>query len=482
MTIFYQDKGVFLLLKELVNGLSTVIAKLPDLEKMFPTEQSRYKAFIRFLYFALFVEIVSTILKAMSRQPSYIINQAYGQGYQEHSLLMLFTSLFVIISIIGITYVMLYIYVKSGFLEFVLKLFLGLLVSSIITCILFAILGSIAPIIGIIAAIIANRRRLALLKKYKSYVWYSAGYVLIPIICIILALGSFFLSHLLRNSIIPTIISPLFIILAVLAPVLITHYALKTEMAKGSSFLQVMKLLQVIPVMLVFCFFSYMTLLHINAFSDESILGHLDGDPLSTGNDVGIAHASPVINGTSIDHSDPFSSNSDDFSGRPTAPPHPLNVDPLIPDSSIMNSDTTVVSQPTINVPHPIDAQPNAVAPDLSAQPNAATLYNNNGFAHETIKQTSPDHFVIENNMSQSTGTANVNSVTGTITIHTQADTVSMSSDGAIHDASGLQMGRIAEQPNGDKIVMDSEDQTVEIIKSDGSILNPQHQSVGKIK
>lgn len=460
-----------------VQGISGFIAKLPNLEKLFPTEESRYNAYVKLLYFTLIVKFLSKVLE--------VVGKSLGRSQDPSiftSLVVIVASLAVFAATIGLLYVGLYITVKSGVLEYVLKLLLGLIVSSLICGFLSLILGPLAPIIAVIAAIFANRRRFAVIKKYKSYVYYSIGMIAISSICAIITIIGLFIAGATRGR---SAFEPVLILVALIcgigvfaAPIVIMHYALKKEMGKGTPFLQVIKLMNVMPLTLLFICFSSMTLTHLNYFSGDSVFGGVDGDPLGFG-DSAVAHAAADADVSGVHSMDMGATDNtfvlapDDFAGSPVATSHPIGMDatPVThTDTSVMRADASSIQE---NVSQSVQ--------DVS-QPDSATLYDNNGLAHETIKQTGDNHYVIQDNMGHMTGQAYTDPVTGKATIHTQDFSASITSDGTIHNDMGLQNGNVKTMYNGDQIIQDAQGQNIGKIKADGTILDSKNMSNGKFK
>ena len=250
------------------------MSKCPDLGAMFPTEESRYSAYIKFLYATIAILTISAVLGVFAN--SVMISALMQIGI-------------VLLNI----YVSLYIFWKSKVISFVIKLLAGLFISLLIMSILLVAVGPIVGLIAVVLSFIANRRRLNLLKKYKRFIFYS----IIPSIVsgIMVALSEAFtfkLNHAMTVEQAWTylILDLICTIISVISPCLMMHYVLRREQKKyNTPFLTTVRLFTVVPVTLFFFIFSYVGLFHISGMSDTDVFGDVNSDPLA--GDLNVAHA-----------------------------------------------------------------------------------------------------------------------------------------------------------------------------------------------
>ena len=175
------------MVNQIVSIIRSIVQRLPNLEKRFPTEESRYSAYIKFLYLALVCGALGRVLDVMNRPTVHMVG--YRQVVEEPSMLVTIFTLACIIGLIiasvCIGYTSLYIFVKSGTMQFLIRLLIGFLIGAILMAIITSIFGPGGIIISVVAALIANRKRLAILKKYQAFVWYGLGGVILPFIFLI---------------------------------------------------------------------------------------------------------------------------------------------------------------------------------------------------------------------------------------------------------------------------------------------------------
>lgn len=485
------------MVNQIVSIIRSIVQRLPNLEKRFPTEESRYSAYIKFLYLALVCGALGRVLDVMNRPTVHMVG--YRQVVEEPSMLVTIFTLACIIGLIiasvCIGYTSLYIFVKSGTMQFLIRLLIGFLIGAILMAIITSIFGPGGIIISVVAALIANRKRLAILKKYQAFVWYGLGGVILPFIFLIVGIGIALVGTYMKSS-----IAYLGFILALMffvVPTLVIHYALRRERAKGRSFLETIRLLNVVPIICLCCFFSYLTLTHIGGLSGDSIFGPSGHDFLADSSmDPGSFDRAPDmdiagnahINPTDTVASDAYGMNADlghmSSDMGPTASPSETST---FADSTGMNLGDYGVS--ASGDPDPLESMVNAGS--QAATPNYQDTFVHatvqDGMGHTDIHATTnpyTNETVFQDNMSQTIGSETVDPVTGDATLHDASGqaTGSISHDGAILNQLGLSEGHLTRMENGDILVLDAQDHLIQTIKSDGTILNPMNQAVGKIQ
>lgn len=477
--------------------IRSVVQKLPNLEKRFPTEESRYSAYIKFLYLALVYGALGRVLDVMNRPTVHMVG--YRQVVEEPSMLVtiftLICSIGLIIASVCIVYTSLYIFVKSGTMQFLIHMLIGFLIGMILMTIVTSIFGPAGTIISFIIAIAANRKRLAILKKYQAFIWYGLGGVILPFIFLIAGLGIALVGTYMKSS-----ISYLGFILALMffvVPTLVIHYALRRERAKGRSFLETVRLLNIVPIICLCCFFSYLTLTHISGLSGDSLFGPSGHDFLADSSmDAGSFDGAPDMDIVGNAHITPVDTVASDASGMNTDLGHMSNDMGAVdsPPATSNFADSTGMNfgdygASASEEPDPLESLVNAGS--QTATPNSpdafvhATVQNGMGYTnvHATTNPYT-NETVFQDNMSQTIGSETVNTVTEDATLHDASGQAigSISHDGAILNQLGLSEGHLTRMENGDILVLDAQDHLIQTIKSDGTILNPMNQAVGKIQ
>ena len=264
-----------------------------NLEEKFPENRQRYDAMIRLTQIGAAVSIASVLLLI----PVLSAND----------FLSVVSSIMIIVLSIGVLlvalYVNLYVTVKSGVLLTLLKMLLGVVLSIIIMAVLSDLFGRGIFLIGIIAALYANRRRKYLLMKNKKYIWYIAQ----------ITIGMIFLR--IMGTIVPNMviydylrydylserdyltIAAYMVVIMVFAYILIQIF--KKERNAGTPFYEFQLKLAVIPLLMLFMLLSYLTLINHAAFSDHGIFGDMDADFLA--GDSGMPHGDAAALPTSAE-------------------------------------------------------------------------------------------------------------------------------------------------------------------------------------
>lgn len=476
-------KGSVFLVNAITNFIKSVCNRLPDLEKIFPTEASRYNAFIKLLYIGLFAYIIGKILKGLSKPTIHIIG--YRQVVEEPSMLsalfMLLCSILVLVVVIIAIYTSIYIFVKSGSLDFAVRLFIGFISGLIVMGILNAILGPIASLISVIVSIIANKKRITMLKQYTSFVWYSIGSVIVPLLCLLVGGIITLFGTYIHSSI--AFIGMTLLLISLLAPVLITHYALKKEMSKGRTFLEIMRLMQIIPLVILCCFISFLTLTHFSGLSGDSIFGDPGSDFLANGpihDFSGASTAYAASPDTSFSFTDSAVNNSMDMHDMSGDTNQSFSHSTADNFAHVTQSQDFVDNQP-VNNDNVLDNSDI----NLSESHTNTTVQNNIGHTVMTAKTNDiTGNTTFQDELGHNVGSASTNSVTGDTTLHDNMGqtTGSLTHDGAILNQLNLSDGHIVTLKNGNIAIMDSQHHLIETITADGTIKDPLEQTIGHIK
>ena len=299
-----------------INGLLLkIIGFLPNLEKRFPTEESRYSAFKKIFYLGVISSMITFLCNILDNPRLMYKYPAIYEFLDEYSTIF---SLIIISSVIIswiFAYTVFYIFVKSNVIKFILKLVLNIFIGLLICSALSLLIVPLSPILTIILAIIANKKRFAILSNYKSYVVYAIFSQVLPIVCFVMLVIILFIALLSGNTGrgLDFILSILLLV-AFLAPIITMNYALNKEYKKGIPFLQFMRIYQTIPFVILLCLSSYLTMTRISGLSGDSIFGTEGTDFMIDNAEINSAEASSIPNNTQLNsHSATILNNNEPF-------------------------------------------------------------------------------------------------------------------------------------------------------------------------
>ena len=299
-----------------INGLLLkIIGFLPNLEKRFPTEESRYSAFKKIFYLGVISCSMITFLCNILDNPRLMYKYpAIYEFLDEYSTIF---SLIIISSVIIswiFAYTVFYIFVKSNVIKFILKLVLNIFIGLLICSALSLLIGPLSPILTIILAIIANKKRFAILSNYKSYVVYAIFSQVLPIVCFVMLVIILFIALLSGNTGrgLDFVLSILLLV-AFLAPIITMNYALNKEYKKGIPFLQFMRIYQTIPFVILLCLSSYLTMTRISGLSGDSIFGAEGTDFMIDNVEINSAEASSMPVNTQLNSHNTTILNNDNL-------------------------------------------------------------------------------------------------------------------------------------------------------------------------
>ena len=227
-----------------------------DLCKMFPTEESRYNAFFKYTWFCYAVgllDIIGSIIFRETIVPDFI---------------MLILGIFSF-------YITVYCWYKAKVFHYIYKLVIGLLLSFLIMFIIIAIaksegLAAILPFLGIIMAMVANRKRWGYLKANKRYLivpfLFSLAYPLLNFIILNMLTYNTIFKMYYREAMLVS--SNLSVLLSLLIYVLL----FKTEQNQNTPFLEIYYKSIAVPLTFMFLIMSWITLFSSALFKDNILL------------------------------------------------------------------------------------------------------------------------------------------------------------------------------------------------------------------
>ena len=251
-----------------------------DLETMFPTEQQKYAAMIKFSIFALCLNILNLLSVA------FFDSDVLG--------------IFILICGVVNIYVAAYIFYKAKVFTMILKIIAGFVasvyLSFAISMILVkddpAMLFISAPMIGLISlalAAVANRKRWAYVKRNIRYVWLIVASIVIELFLKLLFFFMFY-DELPRKEI---LVAAQYLGGLLFSVVCIYFY--KSEEKKGEKFYDVTYKMVAVPITLAFLMFSWVTIFMGSLFHDNVFLN--DGSTDLSGTDL----SGTDLSGTDMD-------------------------------------------------------------------------------------------------------------------------------------------------------------------------------------
>ena len=271
-----------------------------DLIKMFPTSDSQYDAYIKFMIMPIIISIFTVNIYLLHEMTDIIPDSIFVVS----ELLNVVVSLFII-------YVMGYIFVKAGIVKYLGKIFLGMLCTILISSFGGAISEDATVIflfLIICLSIYTNYKRKMFLTKYLRYILYPLGVGFVMgaltlfayyLYSINLMSGYYYGYHYLET---PSISSLMFYVtlIVTLGPI-VGFFAMRRfmrkEQIKGISFLAMNRLMFTVPATAIFYCFSFLTIFHFFDLSPDNVItdSTLDLEPTTI-----IDPNQPVV--ASVDH------------------------------------------------------------------------------------------------------------------------------------------------------------------------------------
>lgn len=463
------------------NQLLKLCNKLPDWENKYPSNDERYDAMIKFMYISFFFGALTLFLSGAAEPDVYI--ERGRRVVEEPSTFILLCLGVSTLACIGVTIysflLNIYIAVKSGLIKFLLQLVLNIVLGCIAMAIISAILGPIGAIIGIVVAIGANRKRLAILKKYKRYLYTIIALCIIPGL---LGAISGILSYLLKSSdsTLLALVAIVVSILTVASPMLITRNLLRTQQKNGVAFLDTMRIFQAIPFVMFCCLLSFLTLIHVTGISGDSVFGDsgsdfLAGDP--NGGISGEGHAEAASIDSSIgQHSTGFvhnsvgAENAVNVHGSHISNNGNIGVEPVSMDGAVTSNvqvHSSSIGAENVAVPHNDTTTYQISDENMNLQGSVALDSNGDG--------------TIQNSYGFKTGTVSHDALHNTVVSDNAGNKVgSVDTTGFIHDATDKPTAQVLSSGHGVDTVIDTK--TGEITLNNNGFVTNQDGVVGNIK
>lgn len=256
--------------------------------KWFPTEEKKYTAMIVMLYVGVAVTVIGALCDLVISGLNMIGIFGLPPSLQ-HTVdtLELVSGIGSLVSL-ALLVLMIYLLYKTRSLFYLLKMFLGYFVVSLLFGLIAALVsGKIAfllLLIGIGATIYVNRSRWHYISKYRRYIYYVLGTWVICAVGNILvgahifsSLSSIFFgfNRLSSGTIFGYVV---LIVLLWLLPVFCQHYIYRREQHLGTPFYQAFRLLSTVPWTALFFIFGISSLANIGTLSGEGMFAAFDFD------------------------------------------------------------------------------------------------------------------------------------------------------------------------------------------------------------
>ena len=239
-----------------------------------------------------------------------------------------------ILCTIAMLFVAIIILIKSKVISIVLKMIIGLFISLILFSVLYLVAREFAIILTLAIVIYNNRKRIALLKKYKRYFKYIALICIVTVFSNILA---FLVDAVLNKPAILLMILDklhiydiekivhILVFIVTFSPcislatfVLSMQYILNKEVKENNvSFFEVIKIMNILPIILFLLIFSFISLLHssidnglTDLFSSSLDKNNIDANNFEFDNDSGISSTENYVNNTTVSNNDNVTNTS----------------------------------------------------------------------------------------------------------------------------------------------------------------------------
>lgn len=281
-----------------------------DLIKMFPTSDSQYNAYIKFMIMPVIISIFTVNIYFLHEMTNIIPDSIFVVS----ELLNVIVFLFII-------YVMGYIFVKAGIIKYLGKILLGLFLTFLF-CSIGAKIGpdgaGIFFFFTICFSIYKNYVRKKYIEKHLRYIIYPIG------VGFVMGALTLFAYYLYSVNLIsgyhywetPSIISLMFYVtlIVTLGPI-VGFFAMcrfmRKEQTKGISFLAMNRLMFTVPATAIFYCFSFLTIFHFFDLSPNDVI--TDG-ALNAESATAVDPTQPVTASTaSLDHEPHFADADSHF-------------------------------------------------------------------------------------------------------------------------------------------------------------------------
>lgn len=448
------------------NKLLKLCDRLPNWEARYPTEDSRYDAMIKLMYISMAVAVLGRV--------------EYAVMVHTESLFLILVCGLLGLAITGVNLyffaVSIYVLVKSNVFKFLLRLVGNIILGCIAMSIITTLLGPVGAAISVVVAIVANRKRLAVLKKYKSAVMACLGAIFVPI-----GLGAVGILMLTgaeeTHSRFLAFLSVVVVIAAFVSPLLIVKNWLRSQQRKGVPFFDAVRIFNTIPFVMACCFLSYLTLTHIGGLSGDSVFGDpgtdfLDGGAISGVDGVGHAEAAGLDSVMGHDASGLNSATGMDSYDTSTTGVHGIN------DAGINGHITDATGHVTSNhndVSHGHLGTTDASVSDTSTY----QVSDANMQVQGSVTVDSDGNGVIQDNAGVTHATISHDALNNTVVKDFAGQTVaSVDGAGFVHDASGDVTAQIT-RANGVETVTDLK--TGEVTLNNNGFVTDKNGVVGNI-
>lgn len=327
----------------------------------FPTDHSRYTAFLVFMWVTTLLSSICLFVKNYALTKTYSLafgtlrgDMVDGFGYSRqmanleneyyHFQSMADTAggIYGLVALFSIC-VGIYILFKSGVLSYLLKVGLGIFISVLIMLFFGMEFSRLFFPILIVISIWANHKKWKFIRKYLHYIGINVLIIVIGVLSWIAGVVGLIISGLTHM---PTLLTISFIalLMGIFGPPLAIHLFLRKEERKGMPFLESMRLLTVVPVTAIFFIVGLVGLISVPALSVHHVVDNFDWGQF----DYGLADTGTVAYdvGPDVDSAGTPSISPDvdlpagqDFLGNPSS-------GAVSPDSSLPQDTAGSLSEP----------------------------------------------------------------------------------------------------------------------------------------
>lgn len=256
--------------------------------KWFPTEHKKYTAIIAMMYIGVLTTVLAALFEIALRGLEMIGLFGGPVGIRRTiDVLTFFSGLNTLVTLAFLV-IMIYLLYKTRALSYLLKMWLGYFVVSLLLALIAAIFNSTVSatlfILGIIATIYVNRTRWHYISKYRRYIYYVLISWLIGVFCTAAVIGHIVYSltqmmfGMARGGYGTFISYAVLLVLVWMIPVFCQHYIYRREERLGTSFYQAFRLMNTVPWTALFFIFGISSLASIGTLSGENMFTSFDFD------------------------------------------------------------------------------------------------------------------------------------------------------------------------------------------------------------
>lgn len=227
--------------------------------KWFPDDEARFKKYIALLFL---IKAMAMIVLITKFSPTIASMGISGPAYGVYAVLRL-----------TLTVTLFYVFYKGKVWQFIFKTIPCMFLSLLLMLIAAMFMEPAVVLIFIGSSIYHNRKRFKMYMKYKQYTVYTVIALILSAIATVVALLG--LNETMSEE---YIMCRMALSLFTLIPVFMLWKLLKSEIERGRSFYEVIRIVSIMGWAFMFFLLGWMTVIPIKFLSAKSLLGDEDND------------------------------------------------------------------------------------------------------------------------------------------------------------------------------------------------------------